>query len=98
MSKEQRVRAVLEADPLISNEELSHRLGCSREAVRGVRCGLNYKKVLPELPREYARGRRCFMCVQWHSTRYHKVKCLLNFPESQQPDFAMECNFYQEAK
>lgn len=98
MTDQDRVRAVLTADPMISNVMLGKQLGCSKETVRGIRSGRRFKDVLPDLPREYIRAQRCFKCMQWDAKRYQEMKCLLNFPESKQPEFAMECNFYKEVR
>lgn len=98
MSDEDRVRAVLEADPTVSNVLLGQQLGCSKETVRGIRNGRRFKDVLPDLPRVYVRTQRCTKCVHWNNRRQQAMKCLLDFPESKDPGFAVECNFYKEVK
>lgn len=84
----------------LNNRQVADQLGCSRETVRQLRCGLLYVKVHPELPRPkspkpkaQATGPSCDRCASWKDDR-----CGFGFPDPVQEGltFAADCGLYEE--
>lgn len=95
-----RVRIVHRAltDLTTSHKKIADELGCSRDLIRKVRCGLIWCDVLPDLERERLfYQRRCTGC-QFASS--DGKRCDLDIPESQGAEgnlnvsYAIYCSSY----
>lgn len=84
----------------LNNRQAADQLGCSRETVRQVRCGLLYVTVHPELPRPKSppnrtpmAGPTCEQCKSWTG-----AACGFGFPDPvlEGLTFAADCGLYEE--
>ena len=81
----------------LSNQAMAKQLGtCSREAVRSVRMGINYRDVHPEIPRWHRKRaataeHNCKRCQHWQ-----RSECSLGFPDPKEDGlgFAFDCCCY----
>jgi hypothetical protein len=98
MTREEAALIILSAPPNVRHAELGRLTGYSESFARRVRIGASWRDVLPELPRQVARGQAtCRKCRLFDDD---KIRCSLGFPEATGTDglprfsAAKECNSY----
>ncbi len=98
MTPEEAAWIILTAPPEVRHAELGRQTGLSESFARRVRIGACWRDVLPELPRQVARGQTtCRKCRLFDGD---KVRCSLGIPEATGSDglprfyAARECSCY----